>query len=139
MIAPTDDPAVAEFMDALDRVNALADESPGFVWRLQTDEGNATDIHVFDDPCRLVNMSVWESVEALKAYVYRSEHVDFFRRRAEWFVPDAKQLALWWIPTGTVPDLADAVRRVEHLERHGPSRYAFGFASVQPPVAFALD
>ncbi len=135
LIAPTDDPAVAEFMDALDRVNAIADEAPGFVWRLQTDSGNATDIHLFDDPCRLVNMSVWESVGDLKAYVYRSEHVEFFRRRAEWFVPDAKRLALWWIAAGTIPTEAEGVRRVEHLGRHGPSPYAFGFGSVQPPVA----
>lgn len=135
MIAPTDDPAVAEFMDALDRINALADDAPGFVWRLQADDGNATSIQLFDDPCQLVNMSVWESVETLKAYVYRSEHVEFFRRRAEWFVPDAKRLALWWIPTGTIPTEAEGVRRVEHLERHGPSPYAFGFGSVQPRVA----
>ncbi|MDJ0770909.1 MAG: GNAT family N-acetyltransferase [Ilumatobacter sp.] len=128
MVAPTDDPAVAEFMDNLDRVNKLADESEGFVWRLQTDSGNATDIQIFPNPLELVNMSVWESVDALKAYVYRSDHVDFFRRRAEWFQVDAKRVALWWIPAGTVPELDEAVRRVEFQERHGPSPYSFGFA-----------
>ena len=133
MIAPTDDPAVAEFMDNLDRINALADEADGFVWRLQSGLGNATDIQVFPDPLQLVNMSVWESVEALKVYVYRSDHVEFFRRRAAWFVPEAAQVALWWVPAGTIPDLDDAVRRVEYLEQHGPTPYAFGFASVQPP------
>lgn len=133
MVAPTDDPAVAEFMDNLDRINADADAAEGFVWRLQTEQGNATDIQIFPNPLQLVNMSVWESVESLKSYVYRTDHVEFFRRRAEWFEADGRKVALWWIPAGTVPDLADAVRRVEHLEAHGPSAYAFGFGSVQPP------
>ena len=133
MVAPTDDPAVAEFMNALDHINALADDAPGFVWRLQTDEGNATSIQIFPDPLQLVNLSVWESIDSLKAYVYRSGHVDFFRRRAEWFEADAKRVALWWIPAGTQPGLDDAVRRVEFLERHGPSPYAFGFAHAPEP------
>lgn len=136
MIAPTDDPAVAEFMQALDRVNALADGAPGFVWRLQTEEGNATDIHVFPNLLELVNMSVWTSVDALKEYVYRSEHVDFFRRRAEWFVPDAKRVALWHVEPGEVPELDDAVRRVRFLERHGATPYAFGFGRTPLPLTF---
>lgn len=134
MIAPTDDPAVAEFMDNLDQINAQADAAEGFVWRLQSEQGNATDIQIFPNPLQLVNMSVWESVETLKAYVYRTEHVDFFRRRAEWFEAGGKRVALWWIPAGTIPDLDDAVRRVQYLEEHGPTPYAFGFGSVQPPV-----
>jgi hypothetical protein len=133
MVAPTDDPAVAEFMDNLDRINAQADAAEGFVWRLQSEQGNATDIQIFPNPLQLVNMSVWESVDALKAYVYRTDHVDFFRRRAEWFESDGRRVALWWIPAGTIPDLADAVRRVEYLEEHGPTPFAFGFGSVQPP------
>lgn len=137
MVAPTDDPAVAEFMEALDRINALADDAPGFVWRLQTDAGNATDIHVFPDPLQLVNMSVWESVEALKEYVYRSEHVEFFRRRAEWFEADAKRVALWHVAPGRLPDLDEAVRRVGFLERHGASPYAFGFA--RPPDVLTFE
>ena len=136
MVAPTDDPRVAEFMDALERVNAIADAAPGFVWRLQTDSGNATEIQIFPDPLTLVNMSVWESVDALKAYVYRSEHIEFFRRRAEWFEPDAKRVALWHVPAGTIPELDEAVRRVEFLERNGPSPYAFGFAKPQAPLVF---
>jgi GNAT superfamily N-acetyltransferase len=127
MVAPTDDPRVAEFMDGLDRINVLADSAAGFVWRLQTGDGNATSIQIFPDPLTLVNMSVWESVDALKAYVYQSDHVGFFRRRAEWFESDAKRVALWWIERGSVPELDDAVRRVEFLERRGPSPYAFGF------------
>ncbi len=134
MRAPTDDPLVGEFMDNLDRINAAADAAPGFVWRLQTDDGNATDIQIFPNPLQLVNMSVWESVTTLKSYVYRTEHVDFFRRRAEWFETDAKRVALWTVASGTIPDLDDAVRRVEFLERHGASSYAFGFASPPPPL-----
>lgn len=136
MIAPTDDPAVAEFMDNLDRINAQADAAPGFIWRLQTDEGNATDIQIFPDPLQLVNMSVWTSVDALKEYVYRTEHVDFFRRRAEWFEFDAKRVALWWIPAGTTPALDDAVRRVDFQARHGVSPYSFGFAKPPEPLVF---
>ena len=136
MVAPTDDPAVAEFMDNLDRINAIADEAHGFVWRLQTDEGNATDIHVFPNPLELVNMSVWETVDDLKAYVYRTEHVEFFRRRAEWFEAHAKRVALWHV-AGRTAELDDAIRRVEFLERFGPSPYAFGFG--RPPSTLLFE
>jgi len=134
MRAPTDDPAVSEFMDNLDQINAKADAAPGFVWRMQTAEGDASSIRAFPNPLELVNMSVWQSVETLRDYVYRSDHVDFFRRRADWFEADAKRVALWWIPAGVVPDLVDAVHRVEFLERHGPSPYAFGFARADRPL-----
>jgi GNAT superfamily N-acetyltransferase len=134
MVAPTDDPRVAEFMDNLERINALADAADGFVWRLQTEAGNATSIQVFSNPLELVNLSVWTSLDALRAYVYRSEHVEFFRRRAEWFERDAKRVALFTVRAGTLPSLNDAIRRVEFLERHGPSPYAFGFAHVPLPV-----
>jgi GNAT superfamily N-acetyltransferase len=136
MLAATDDPLVAEFMDNLDHINGIADATPGFVWRLQTDSGNATEIQLFPDPLTLINMSVWESVESLKGYVYRSEHVDFFRRRAEWFQPAAKRVALWHLAAGEIPEIDDAVRRVEFLERNGPSPYAFGFAKPQLPLVF---
>jgi GNAT superfamily N-acetyltransferase len=137
MVAPTDDPRVADFMNGLERINALADGAPGFVWRLQTDDGNATSIQIFADPLTLVNMSVWESVDALKAYVYQSDHVEFFRRRAEWFETDAKRVALWWVEPGAVPELDEAVRRVEFLERRGPSPYAFGFG--RPPAPLVVE
>jgi GNAT superfamily N-acetyltransferase len=136
MVAPTDDPRVAEFMDALERVNAVADAAPGFVWRLQTESGNATEIQMFPNPLTLVNMSVWETVDALKAYVYRTEHMEFFRRRAAWFEHDAKRVAIWHVPAGTIPQLDEAVRRVEFLERNGASPYAFGFAKPQVPLVF---
>jgi len=138
LIAPPDDPRVAEFTDALDRINALADSAPGFVARLQSDLGNATDISLSDDPCEIVNMSVWESVEDLKAYAYRSEHVDFFRRRAEWFRSDAKRVALWHIAEGRLPGLDEAVRRLEFVERLGSSAYAFGFSRVPSPLTFEV-
>jgi GNAT superfamily N-acetyltransferase len=134
LIAPRDDPRVTEFMDAIDHIDAIADSSPGFVWRLQTADGNATSIHISPDPRTLVNMSVWETIDALKMYVYRSDHVEFFRRRAAWFVPDAKRVALWLVPAGDVPELDEAVRRVEFLERRGPSPYSFGFGRRQPPL-----
>lgn len=132
LLAPPDDPLVAEFMDALDRINAIADGAPGFVWRLQTDSGNATDVAVSDDPCEIVNMSVWETVADLKAYVYRTEHVEFFSRRAEWFDPDATRVAVWHIEPGEVPELDDAFRRIAFRDRHGASPYAFGFRAADP-------
>jgi len=138
MRAATDDPLVAEFMNNLERINAQADAAPGFVWRLQTDSGNATDIQIFSNPLTLVNMSVWASIEELKAYVYRSQHVEFFRRRAEWFEADAKRVALWWVEAGQIPLLDDAVRRVEFLEQRGPSPYAFGFGKSPTPLTFEV-
>ena len=137
MIAPTDDPSVAEFMENLDHINAQADAAEGFVWRLQSEQGNATDIQIFPNPLELVNMSVWESVDTLKSYVYRTEHVEFFRRRAAWFEADGKRVALWSVRPGRIPTLADAVRRVEFMEHHGPTPYAFGFA--QPPPALVFE
>lgn len=126
MIAPTDDPAVSEFMNNLERINAQADHASGFVWRLQTADGNATSIQIFANPLQLVNMSVWDSVEALKTYVYRTEHADFFRRRAEWFERDAERVALWTIPAGAIPTLDEAVRRADFLAAKAPHRTPSG-------------
>ena len=136
MIAPTDDPRVAEFMDNLDRINGQADRAPGFVWRLQTEEGNATAIQTFTDPLRLVNMSVWESIAALREYVFRSEHVEFLRRRSEWFVPGSSLVALWHLHIGAPAELDDALRRAAFVDRHGPTPYAFGFAHPPAPLTF---
>ncbi len=131
MRAPTDDPLVAEFMDALDEINELADGSEGFVWRLQTEDGNATSIRPFDEELLLVNMSVWESVEALSQFVYRSDHVAFLRRRREWFERmDENYLVLWWVPRGHIPTVTEAIERLEHLRRNGPTSHAFTFRSV---------
>ena len=135
ILAPTDDPVVAEFMDNLDRINALAEQSAGFVWRLQTDDGNATSVHAFSDPMVLLNLSVWESVEALGESVYRSGHVEYLRRKREWFAKLGEaHLVLWWVPAGHEPTIDEAIERLEHLRAHGPSHEAFTFrTAVAPP------
>jgi Domain of unknown function (DUF3291) len=139
MRAETDDPLVAEFMAALDEVNALADASAGFVWRLQTEDGNATAVRPFGDALILVNMSVWESVEALADYVYRSDHTRYLRRRREWFERmDEAHMVLWWVPRGYRPTVTDAVERLEHLRREGPSPFAFTFRTVFAPSGSAV-
>jgi heme-degrading monooxygenase HmoA len=129
LVAPIDAPEITEFVAALDPVNARADQAPGFVWRLQTEEGNATAIHAFDDPLVIVNLSVWESLEALEAFVYGDEgHRAVLRRRREWFErPAEAPTALWWIPAGTIPTVAEAATRLEHLRAHGPTAEAFTF------------
>ena len=136
--APIDDPRTAEFVDALERINAVADEAPGFVWRLQTEDGDATAIRAFDDELMIVNMSVWTSLEALAEYVYRSGHEAFLRRRREWFEErvEAHQ-ALWRVEGGHRPDVAEGLERLADLRRHGPSPRAFTFrepfAAQKPP------
>ncbi|MBM3670743.1 MAG: DUF3291 domain-containing protein [Actinobacteria bacterium] len=137
MLAPIGAPEVADFTAALDPINAIADAAPGFVWRLQTDEGNATALHVFEgDDLLLINMSLWESLEALSDFVYRSAHVDVMRRRREWFEKlDEAFMVLWWIPAGMLPDIEDAKRRLEHIRTHGPTPTAFAFRQSFPPDA----
>ena len=129
--APIDDPLIADFTDNLERINTLGDGSPGFVWRLQTDDGNATSIHPYADPMTIVNMTVWTSVAALKDFAYRTDHAEFLARRREWFVAGSTGVVLWWIRAGDVPTVDDAKRRLEFLQRHGPSPYAFRFARVR--------
>lgn len=126
--APLEDPSMAAFMAALDPVNAIADASPGFVWRLQDDSGHATYIRVFDDPQMIINLSVWESVEALRAFTYRGDHTDVLTRRKEWFDKlDRPHLALWWTAAGSHPTAAEGLARLDHLHRHGPTEHAFTF------------
>jgi hypothetical protein len=126
--APLDGPELAEFVAALDPVNALADESSGFVWRLQDEDGDATSIRAFDDDLMIVNMSVWESIEALWRFVYDSGHLEVMRRRREWFTRIASaHMVLWWIEAGAVPSLDEAKLRLEHLGAHGPTPHAFTF------------
>jgi len=131
---PTEDPRLAGFMNRLDEINALAEASPGFVWRLQSDQGNATDIVLTDNPLFLVNMSVWESVEALFAFVYRTSHQGVMAQRREWFErPDEEYQVLWWIPAGTTPTPQDGLERLRHLQQHGPSPHAFTFRQKFAP------
>jgi hypothetical protein len=126
--APMDDPQIDDFRTNLDPVNALAEASPGYVWRLQDDAGNATGIKPFGDDLEIVNLTVWESVDALADFVYRTGHVEFLRRRREWFdAPALPIMCLWWIPEGTVPTVEDAIERLEHLRAHGPTPTSFTF------------
>jgi len=134
MRAPLDDPLMAEFVARLDIINALAERSPGFVWRLQTPEGDATALRVFDDALILVNMSVWESSEALFNYVYRSDHGKSFRDRQKWFekLDGRPNVALWWVPAGEIPSVESAKQRLEYLKQYGPTEYAFNFKTRFP-------
>ena len=132
--APVTSPELADFVAQLDPINALADRSPGFVWRLQSDAGNATSIHAFDDERILMNMSVWRSLEELRDYVYRSAHVEVLRRRSDWFERMSEvHLALWWLPTDRLPTVEEAKWRVELVRRHGPTAEAFTFRSPFGP------
>jgi len=126
--APVDDALMEGFRSLLAPINALADRSPGFIWRLQTEEGNATAIRPYDDELMAINMSVWESLDALQQFVYRSAHIGPLRDRKQWFEPmEGPILALWWIPAGHIPTVDEAKERLEHLRQHGPSPYAFTF------------
>ncbi len=131
--AQLDDPIMAGFVNRLEEINALAEASPGFVWRLQTDAGNATYFRPFQDERTLLNMSVWESVEALRLYVYRGEHRELLRQRLEWFEKfEGAYAALWWVPAGHIPGIDEAKRRIAYLDAHGPSQFAFTFQTVFP-------
>lgn len=130
MLAPLDDPQMADFVAQLDAVNTLADQSDGFVWRLQSESGNATEIQVFENELILVNMSVWESVKALRRYTYHSQHANVFRARRQWFRPLKPSLALWWVPVGHVPTVAEGKARLEMLARRGPTADAFTFKQI---------
>ncbi len=133
--APLDDPTIAGFMNRLDELNALADRSPGFVWRLQTGEGNATYFRPYDHDDRiLLNMSVWENIETLKHYVYRTMHAELLRQRHDWFEKfEGTYTALWWVPQGHRPSIDEAKKRIAHLDEHGPTEFAFTFKSIFPP------
>lgn len=121
-------PVMADFVAALDGINALAESSPGFVWRLKDDSGNATQIQAFDDPLMIVNLSVWESIDSLHAFTYRSDHARIFARRREWFdALGTPHMALWWIAAGTLPDVHEAKRRLSLLRELGPTPQAFTF------------
>ena len=134
MVAPLDDPIMAGFVDQLEFINAIADRSPGFIWRLQTEAGDATAIRAFDDPRILFNMSVWESIDSLYDYVYRSEHAAPMRERRRWFERlDAPHLVLWWVRAGHRPGIDEAKDRLDRLVRLGPTPEAFTFRYAFAP------
>jgi len=131
--APLEDPIMAEFVSNLDAINALAEGTPGFVWRLVGDGNDATSLRPFDDPMMLINMSVWESLEALRGFVYRSHHSRFVRNRLDWFEKlEGPVYALWWIPVGHIPTVKEGIERLEHLRANGPSDRAFWFPRPRP-------
>lgn len=133
MLAPLDSPVMAGFVAKLDEFNALADRSPGFVWRFQSESGNATYLRPYDDDRIIFNLSVWQTPDHLKAYVYRTGHADMIRQRQQWFEhSDEAILALWWIPAGHLPAVDEAKNRLAHLRQHGATAHAFSFRQIFP-------
>ena len=132
-VASFDDPVMADFMAWLEGINALAERSPGFVWRLQGASGNNTDLEVGGDPLFIVNLTVWTSIDALYEFTYRSEHKTVFKRRHEWFERLGRpSTVLWWQPAGTIPAVDDALARLERLTLLGPTPAAFSFKERFP-------
>ena len=131
MLAPIDDPIMVDFVAQLPPINALAEESPGFVWRLQSAGGDATSIKVYEDNMVIINLTVWESLDALRQYAYKSAHSNVMRDRRRWFEKlDGPYYAMWWIPAGHIPDPQEGKERLEHLREHGDSSHAFSFRHV---------
>jgi hypothetical protein len=131
---PIDDPRMADFVDNLARVNAMADRMPGFVWRLVGDgsNGGALELRPYPDPMMAVNMSVWETVEQLEQYVWKTVHQRFYNRKAEWFEKMSKHyFVMWFVDEGHIPTLDEAKERLEHLEAHGNSDHAFGWDHLE--------
>jgi hypothetical protein len=136
--APLDSPQLKDFVDALDPVNADADSADGFVWRLQSDSGNATDVPVLGDEWLIVNLTVWRDANALTAYMYQGRHREMLARRREWFERlEEAVTALWWVPAGHRPTVSEAEERLLHLRAHGPTPYAFTLRTSFPPGATA--
>lgn len=136
MKAPLESPSMADFVANLQRINALAEASPGYVWRLQDEAGDATAFRPFGEDV-LVNLSVWRDVQALSDYVYTSAHTEMLKRRQEWFSKvGAAHMVLWWVPAGHWPSVQEAFERLELLRKQGASAQAFSFRQAfAPPVA----
>jgi hypothetical protein len=134
IIAPMDSPLMAGFADNLDRINALAESSEGFIWRLKDEANNATSIKVFDDDFIIINMSVWSNMDTLYKYVYQSAHTDYLKRRREWFekMPEM-HMALWYVPENHIPDTAEAVDKLNYIRKNGETPFAFGFKKKYSP------
>lgn len=132
-----DAPEIKEFIDNLDPINQLAESSDGFIWRLKDESGDATNIQAFDDPNIIVNMSVWDSVDALKNFMFRTHHRDFLRRKKEWFhsIPEDSYV-LWWVPVGHIPSIDEAIEKLEYLRKNGDTPQAFSFKSNFSEVDF---
>jgi hypothetical protein len=140
MLAPLTDPLMAEFVAQLDAINALADNSPGFLWRLQTPEGNATALRPYEDDLILVNLSLWTSLADLSTFVYKSRHRQVLQQRQQWFQRfDGPYVALWWVPTGHIPSVEEAKERLAYLRVHGETPYAFSFKKLFPAPEAVSD
>lgn len=134
MLGERNDPIVADFFNQLDEINALAEQSEGFIWRLKDDDNNATTFRIFDDNTLLINMSVWESIESLYRYTYYSAHANVYRRRQEWFHKmETPILVMWWVPAGTIPTFEEARAKLEHITTHGATPEAFNFKTCFNP------
>ncbi len=133
-------PQMADFVNNLEPINAIAEKSTGFIWRLQDESGDATNIDVENNPDIIVNMSVWDSVESLKIFMFKTHHIDFLKRKKEWFVPlDNASYVLWWIPVGHIPTVQEAMSKLEYLRQHGESQQAFSFKSNYANPELAND
>jgi hypothetical protein len=131
---PLDSPTMAGFVARIEELNALADGSPGFVWRYQDGSGSASYTRPYEDKHVLFNMSVWQSIEHLRDFAYRSTHAEVFRRRHDWFGPLGRpSVALWWLSVGHIPSVEEGMAKLAHLEAHGPTRAAFTFKTSFPP------
>ena len=136
MRAPLDDPLMQSFAARLDELNHLADRTPGFVWRLMDGSDNSTAMRPYEDEMIIINMSVWENIDALHAFAYRSDHGPAYAARHTWFAPmEGHTLVLWWVPAGYIPDGSQGKVRLELLRRGGPSSSAFTFKQRFPPQA----
>ena len=134
MLAPRGDRRVGEFYAQLDVINALADAAPGFVWRLQGDGNDATDLNPTPDPLLLINISVWTDQQSLFEFVYRTGHTRVMASHRQWFErSEAAYQALWWVAAGHLPDIDEALSKLWMLERYGPSPQAFTFKQPFPP------
>jgi hypothetical protein len=138
MLAPLDSEVMRGFVEGLEPINALADTSPGFVWRLQTEDGDATAVRAWADDMLILNLSTWASVEALADFTYRTVHREVMVQRRNWFEKMAEAyMVLWWVPAGHRPSTAEAIDRLERLRRDGPTPEAFTFRSPFPPPGTA--
>lgn len=127
------DPIMKEFVDNLDAINQLAEQSEGFIWRLKDESNNASSFNPYHDDRVIINMSVWKDLPSLEAFTFKSLHTDFLKRRKEWFTAFGKPyIAMWWIQAGEIPSIEAAVERLDYLQNHGPSEYAFNFRKKFP-------
>ncbi len=131
LLAPIDSPLLEDFVNDLDRINQIAEKSNGFVWRLQDESGNATGINPFDEESSIINISVWESIDELKNFVYNSGHLDVFMKRAKWFKKmKTPHMALWWIKSDELPTALDGKNKLLQLEVNGDTQESFSFKQL---------